>query len=92
MNEADFTSVATVVHWYNMFRNCIDVFFITHPTEISGINKHDDQLIVEIDKSKYFRQKYNVGFYYEGYCFIGGVDRESAFFSCKYNLTPQKSL
>ena len=61
---------ATSVDWYNFIRDICIQYFINHPAVIGGPGKE-----VEIDKSKFGKQKYNRGRAVEGHWVFRGVER-----------------
>ena len=65
-------STNTVVDWYNFHRDVCAQYFIDHPLQIGGAGK-----VVEIDEAKFGRRKYNRGWYQEGHCVFGGIERGS---------------
>ena len=61
---------ATSVDWYNFIRHICIQYFIDHPAVIGGPGKE-----VEIDESKFGKQKYNRGRVVKGHWVFGGMER-----------------
>ena len=69
MQEMKIASQAAV-DWYNFTRDVCVQHFVDHPAVIGGPG-----LVVEIDKSKFGKRKYNRGRLTEGHWVFGGVQR-----------------
>lgn len=71
------TTPATVVDWYNFCKNECANWLHRNPIQVGGFDEDGQPLIVEIDESKFFRKKYDGGFYSDGHRVFGGMERRS---------------
>ncbi|XP_019862099.1 PREDICTED: uncharacterized protein LOC109590640 [Amphimedon queenslandica] len=60
----------TIVDWFNFLRDICADYFLSNPTVIGGPGS-----VIEIDKSKFGKRKYNRGRYVDGHWVFGGIER-----------------
>ncbi|XP_059139237.1 uncharacterized protein LOC131927550 [Physella acuta] len=67
----------TACEWLGSFHKDIERYLAENKTEIGGINTKDEPIIVELDVTTHFKEKYNPDSANKGECVLGGVERIS---------------
>lgn len=67
----------TAIDWSNFMREECDNWLQRNASELGGLDANGQQIVVEIDESKYFHRKYDRGTWREGHWVFGGIERES---------------
>ena len=76
--EANIPCRNTVVDWCNFCRDETENHLERNPQEIGGFDANGEQIVVEIDETKFFHGKYHRGQWREGHWVFGGIERGSA--------------